>query len=111
MISYLACLYPFHTISVRKFGLISSYTAAVDSHFYEVLQLSIWFHYQIFSLDFRFESLSVALLVLGDIASSGMYQEAQLDSLSEGSTIRFLLRLLWALLNTFHSNDCTRRRQ
>src|SRR5438045_2892563 len=42
---------------------------------------------------------------------NGMYQEAQLDSLSEGSTIRFLLRLLWALLNTFHSNDCTRRRQ
>jgi hypothetical protein len=41
----------------------------------------------------------------------GAYQEAQLDSLSEGSTIRFLLRLLWALLNTFHSNDCTRRRQ
>jgi len=38
--------------------------------FYEALQLSIWFYYQCFSLGFRLESLSAALLVLGDIASS-----------------------------------------
>jgi hypothetical protein len=43
--------------------------ATMDNPFYEVLQLNIWFHYQFFPLDFRFESLSVALPVLGDIAS------------------------------------------